>query len=156
MPFKREFGDGSGYVCEGDSITCELDGFTCTARIYRDDCGDTPPERCDGFWPSLDPKSAGYIGPKSKRALAKATWRAQALLDSWKRDEWFYCGVAVSIERAGVQLTGPYDFALWGIECNYPTRGRRNRYLRTVANELIGEAIDAANAKLDTLLEGLK
>lgn len=146
MTFSQKF---SAFVCEGDSITCEVGKFTARATIYRDDCTDTPEERQDGYWPSLDPDNAGYIGPKSKSTLARHTAKAQAVLDAWNRDEWFYCGVAVTIMLDGIPLTGRYDHALWGIECNYP--GSDNDYLRVVANEHLDEALEAARAKLAKL-----
>lgn len=137
------------YVCEGDSITCEVDGFTITARVYRDDCSDPPDERNMGFWPSLDPNEAGWIGPKSKRALARHMAKAQAVMAAWKNDEWFYCGVAVTVSKADIELTHQYDHALWGIECNYP--GSDNSYLMEVANEYVKEALESARAKLKEL-----
>jgi hypothetical protein len=146
MTFKSEFGQ---FVCEGDRITCEVDGLHCVATLYRDDRNDPPDERGDGFWPSLDPKSAGYIGAKSKRTLARHTAKAQAIMDAWKRDEWHYFGVAVTVAKEGVQLTHRYDHALWGIEGNYP--GDDNSYFRCVANELLDEAIEDAKAVLAKL-----
>lgn len=145
--FTRDF---DRYTCEGDTITCEVDGFTLTATVYRDDQGDSPEERDEGFWPSLDPKSAGYIGPKSKSTLARHMARAKAIMEAWKNDEWFYCGVAVTASREGVELTQRYGHALWGIECNYPvkniSRENPNTYLREVANEYAAETLDDAKA----------
>lgn len=150
MAPKSRFQFGS-YVCDGDTRSIEVNGFTVTATIHRDEgCDDAPDERDDGFWPSLDPVSAGYIGPKSPGTLRRHKARAQAALDAWKRDEWFYCGVALSVTREGVPLTGPYAAALWGIECNYP--GADNSYLGTVAEELLDEAVGEAWARLDDLL----
>lgn len=147
------------FVCEGDTITARLPGGYCaTARIVRDDCSDTPPQRDDGFWPSLDPKAAGYIGGKligraRKRAFARQMTRAKEVLRAWEADEWFYCGVCVTIEKEGVQLTGNYDHALWGVDCNYPFPGRfrPNGYLLVVANELLPEALEAAQNKIEAL-----
>lgn len=144
--FKAQF---KSFVCEGDSITCDVDGFTATATLYRDDCGDAPDDRQDGFWPSLDPKAAGYIGAKSQRTLARHMAKAQALMDAWQRGEWHYFGVAVTIERAGVQLTERYAHAVWGIEGNYP--GGDNSYFQEVANELLEEALAEARAKRERL-----
>lgn len=144
--FKQKF---QNYVCVGDSISCSVDGFDVTARIYRDDCSDKPDERQDGFWPSLDPKSAGYIGAKSKRTLARHHAKAENVMRAWLADEWFYCGVAVTVSRNEVQLTSEFSNALWGVECNYP--GSDNSYLCGVANELLNEALDEARAKLRTL-----
>ena len=146
MTFKSEF---ATFVCEGDKITCEVDGFDCVAELYRDDSGDAPDELDDGFWPSLDPKSAGYIGAKSKRSLARHTAKAQAIMDAWERDEWHYFGVVVVVYKSEVLLTSKYGNALWGIEVNYP--GADNSYLRRVANELLGEALDEARATLAKL-----
>jgi hypothetical protein len=143
------------FVCHGDSIRCEVDGFTAVATLHHDTGDFTPPdERCEGFWPSLDPDDAGYIGPRSHRTLARQRAFAQHVLDSWKRDEWHYFGVAVVIFREGVQLTPPFDHALWGIEGNYPVRDKRkntNAYFRDVANQYLPDALDAAKAKLAAL-----
>jgi hypothetical protein len=142
------------HAMEGDTITCTLPcGMVATARLYRDDSGDSPTDRDDGFWPSLNPKAAGYIGPKAARALAKHMKRAEQTMAAWENDEWYYCGVAVTITRNGGRLTDEFLHALWGIECNYPSTGKRhpNAYLRTVANELLSEAITSANERIDDL-----
>ncbi len=140
----------NSYACEGDSISCEVDGFTLTATIYRDDTnGDSPDERDDGFWPSIDPKSAGYIGSKSAATLRRHMAKANAVLEAWKRDDWFYVGIVVTVSRNGIELTHKYGNALWGIECNYP--GSDNSYLMVVANELAPEALSDAKAKLAEL-----
>lgn len=144
----------NAYACVGDSVSMEYQGFTIRAHIERDDCGDRPDERQDGFWPSLNPKDAGFIGPKSKSALTRAMRKAHAVHDAWMRDEWFYCGVCVTVSRAGVELTGRYDNALWGVECNYPGK-QGNAYLSQVAGEQTDEALDAANSKLDELLASI-
>lgn len=70
-------------------------------------------------------------------------------LRAWCRDEWSYCGVAVTIERAGIRLTGKYDHALWGVEYNYPESD--NSYLLEIANELLPDALNAAKAKVKEL-----
>ncbi len=139
----------NSYACEGDSISCEVAGFTLTATIYRDDNGDSPEERYDGFWPSIDPKSAGYIGQKSTATLRRHMAKAKAILEAWERDDWFYVGVAVTVSRSGICLTGKYGNALWGVECNYPESD--NSYLMVVANELAPEALSEAKAKLAEL-----
>lgn len=120
------------FADEGDTITCEVDGFTATAKLYRD----------DGFWPSLDPTSAGYIGDKTQDDLDEAQRQAEAAMEAWLRAEWFYVGVCVQISKAGVMLTGPYYHTVWGIECNNPNSD--NSYLTIVANDLLPEALDAA------------
>jgi hypothetical protein len=135
------------FACEGDSITCTVDGFTATARVYRDDSGDKPDQRDDGFWPSRDKNAAGYVLPADfDAAMAKA----ERVMAAWKNDEWFYCGVAVTVSREDVELTGQYEHAVWGIECNYPDSD--NAYLTETANEMLSEAIEAARAKLAKLI----
>jgi len=152
--FKTHF---DTYACEGDSIVCEVDGFRVTARIERDDCSGAPDKEMDGFWPSLDPKDAGYIGPKSKATLARHMARAQAVLDAWRNDEWFWCGIVLSVSRNGVEIDD-HAASLWGIECNYPVfrRGQRaNSYLLEVANDLLDEALEVARVRVAKMVEAL-
>jgi hypothetical protein len=142
------------YTCDGDTITCTVDGYDCTATIYRDDSSDAPDERQDGFWPSLDPKDAGYIGDKTQAQLTAEKRKASHIMNTWKKDEWWYVGVAVTVSKNGIQLTGDYDHAVWGIECNYPYGGKvRNNYLRDVANEELDEALEAAKLAVKSLCE---
>ena len=62
-------------------------------------------------------------------------------MDAWKNDEWFYCGIILSVKIEDVELTD-HAASLWGIEANYPDS--ENKYLTEVANELLGEAVLAA------------
>lgn len=71
-----------------------------------------------------------------------------AALKAWCNDEWWYCGVVLSVEREGVTLD-EHAASLWGIECNYPTGD--NAYLTEVANELLSEALEAGRAVLEKL-----
>jgi hypothetical protein len=87
-------------------------------------------------------------GSKGERA-ARAVERDFKVLKAWCNDEWMWCGVTVNVSRNGVRLTGDWDHALWGIECNYPDSD--NAYLMEVANELLGDALDAARTKLGDL-----
>src|SRR3989304_5994944 len=84
MTFTANFGH---YADTGDSITCEVDGFTVTATLEYDDRCDSPDQNDEGFWPSLDPDSPGYIGPKSQRTLARRMAKAQAVMDAWNNDK---------------------------------------------------------------------
>ena len=148
MMFKTDF---PKTVYPEDRIECEVDGFTCRATLYYDDDTTPPDKRMDGFWPSLNPKDAGYIGAKSKRTLGREYARMKHVMDSWLRDEWHYYGVAVTVWRDGVMLTGEYDHAVWGIEGNWPSRRKNvnpNAYFRTVANENLADALDDAKAKV--------
>lgn len=47
--------------------------------ITRDDCGDRPDERDDGFWPSHDKDACGYVLPENFDAeQARAVERMRA------------------------------------------------------------------------------
>ena len=65
-------------------------------------------------------------------------------MDAWKNDEWFYCGVIISVKIEDVELTD-HGASLWGIGANYPDS--ENEYLTEVANELLGEAMLAAKVE---------
>ena len=142
MSFSERF---DSFACEGDTITCEVDGFTFTARIVADDCPDAPDQRQDGFWPSLYKDAPGFIGPGNgfRKRFAEAQAKAEAVIDGWRKGEWFYCGIVLAVERDGIALDD-HAASLWGVECNYP--GTDNSYLTIVANELLLEALDAGRA----------
>jgi hypothetical protein len=91
------------------------------------------------------PPYGGTPGQRAERAVA----RDFEAMRAWCADEWWYCGIAVVVSRAGVNLTGKYDHALWRVECNYPDS--ENKYLTEVANELLPDALAAAKAKLAKL-----
>jgi hypothetical protein len=147
MAFMTRF---QSFVCEGDSLTCEVTGFEIVARIVSDDCPDAPDERQDGFWPSLYKDAPGFIGPGNnfRERFAQAQARAEAVMEAWRKDEWFYCGIVLSVSFEGVVLDD-HAASLWGIEANYPDSD--NSYLTDVANELLPEALDAGRAVLARL-----
>ena len=131
------------FVCLGDSIRCEVGAYSVEARICHDDTAGRPDQRQDGFWPSLYKDDAGFIGAGNgfRGRFDKAQAKAQAIMDAWKNDEWFYCGIILSVKIEDVELTD-HAASLWGIEANYPDS--ENKYLTEVANELLGEAVLAA------------
>jgi hypothetical protein len=148
MAFQEKF---DRYVCEGDSIACEVDGFRVTARIVRDDCTDAPDLRQDGFWPSLYIDDPGFIGPGNnfRERLAKAQADAEAVMEAWRNDEWYYCGIVLSIDCEGVELDD-HAAGFWGVEANYP--GSDNAYLTEVAHELLPEALKVGRGALTRLM----
>lgn len=103
MTFTETFG---GFVCEGDAIHCEKDGYHVTARIFRDDCPDAPDKRQDGFWPSLYKDAPGFIGPGKnfRQRFDDAQARAEHIMGAWRKDDWFYCGVVLSVSFAEIKL----------------------------------------------------
>jgi len=152
MTFMERF---DTFVCEGDSITCEVAGFEIIARIVRDDCPDAPDERQDGYWPSLYKDAPGFIGPgpNYRQRFADAQARAEAVMEAWRKDEWFYCGIILSVALEGVTLERNAA-ALFGIEANYPDSA--NAYLTEVAQELLHEALDAGRAAASRLCAALE
>lgn len=147
MSFTEHF---DAYACEGDAISCEAKGFIVTARIVADDCLDAPDQRQDGFWPSLYKDAPGFIGPGNgfRARFAKARAEAEAIMESWRKGDWFYCGVVLSISLEGVTLA-EHGASLWGVEANYP--GSDNTHLTEVAEELLLEALGTARAVLARL-----
>ncbi|OZB12558.1 MAG: hypothetical protein B7X53_17900 [Hyphomonas sp. 34-62-18] len=140
----------ASFVCPGDVITCEIEGFTVSARIIPDDCPDPPDQRQDGFWPSLYKDAPGFIGPGNnfRARFAKAQAEAEAIMAGWRKGEWFYCGIVLSVSLDGVELA-PHAASLFGLEANYPETD--NSYLTEVAGNLIPEALAAAREVLARL-----
>jgi len=128
------------FVCEGDRIDAEVDGFLVSARIVRDDCPDAPDHRQDGFWPSLYKDAPGFIGAGNgwRDRFDKAQAHAEDVMRAWRENEWFYCGIVLSISFEGVVLDD-HAASLWGVEANYPDSD--NRYLTETAEELLPDAL---------------
>jgi hypothetical protein len=143
MTFAQGF---PSYVCPGDSITSEAGPFTVLAQVVPDDCSDAPDQRQDGFWPSLYADAPGFIGPgpNHRQRFAEAQAKAEAVMEGWRKGDWFYCGIMLAVSLEGVDLA--VQVSLWGIEANYP--GTDNSYLTEVANELLPEAITVARERL--------
>lgn len=136
-------------VYEGDVICAAYKGFDLRAVVERDNTGDAPDQRDEGFWPSQDPGAAGYVRPEN---YVREERKARRVMQAWRNNDWWYCAIVVTVSRWGVELAG---VSLWGIEANYPiSRGsNRNHYLRTVADELALEAIHEARVKLAKLCD---
>ena len=144
--FATEFGDGAGFVCDGDTIGAEIDGFDIEARIVLD-----PDSHIDDD----DVHNAALASSEAERV------KIERNRDLWRRDEWFFCGIVLSVSKRGI-LLNDHAASLWRIEANYPgwcdePRGygeeHDNSYLTFVANELLDEAIDAGRAALELLCD---
>ena len=131
---------------DGDSISCAVNGIMYRATIKRDDDSGAPDKEDEGFWPSLDPAAPGWIGENPERSYEQRKADCELVMARWKARKMVYCGVVLSAEKAGIQLLAPYAHALWGVDVNWPQGD--NSYLRDVANELLPEAREAAEAKL--------
>ena len=140
----------AAFVCPGDVITCEARPFTVLAQIVPDECPDAPDQRQDGFWPSLYKDAPGFIGPgpNHRQRFADAQAKAEAIMQGWRKGDWFCCGIVLSVSLEGVEIA-PQAASLWGVEANYPETD--NRYLTEVANELLPDAIALARETLARL-----
>lgn len=137
--FESVFDD---YVMVGDRIYAEIDGFSIAARIeYDQDL------RIDDDDSHNADQSVTGCNEEQQAKLLKAR-------DAWVKDEWFYCGVILSVCKNGVSLD-KHAASLWGIEANYPkdcsSTDRPNGYLMEVANELLDEALNRGKELLQTL-----
>ena len=112
------------YVCVGDTSTIEREGYVIRATIKLD--GDTSPDEFECY---------------SKEEKAR-----------WLSDEWFYCGVVLSISYNMVELND-HAASLWGVECNI---GTHNDYLVTVAEDLIYDALEVGKATRTDYLNRLQ
>jgi hypothetical protein len=140
--------DGHGPVSDwvrrdklsGELILCEDRGF----KRFYDFAEACRIARRDG-WGCKDGRKAG----ESLCAYAARAARHDfEVLRAWCNDEWTWCGITVqAFNLDGEELTGEYDFALWGIEMNYP--GSDNSYLSEVANDLAQEIVDSVIAPIE-------
>lgn len=128
--------DFDTYVCVGDTIETDEGPFRIVATVEHDwetSIDDDDVHRTDNVFGRSDEDHA-------------ETMKAR---EAWFRDEWLYCGVVLSAWVDDICLE-PHAASLWGIEANYP--GGDNTYLRTVANELLPDAMDVAHERLATLV----
>jgi len=88
------------------------------------------------------PFGEGTPGQRAARA-AEADFKH---LRAWCNDEWYYIGVAVTVSRDGVDLTGKYDHAIWGTESTAAD------HVNELAADLVEDALDAARAQIARLV----
>ena len=132
--FKETFDD---YVCIDDTISTTVYGFVVRASIERDGCRHIDDDDCH----NIDQDVTGCNDAQQEKLLEAR--------QAWFDDEWFYCGVVLSVYKNGVCLAD--NTSLWGIEANYP--GSDNTYLTEVANDLLPEALEEAKEVLKALVE---
>jgi hypothetical protein len=145
--FESDFlGSADKAVKAGATISCVVDGIRYVATIHRDDDSGAPDKNDEGFWPSRNPSSPGYIGENPSRSFEDQQAECEEVMRRYRRRRMVYCGVVVTAQKAGVELVEPYEFALWGVDINWPFGD--NSYLRCVANELLSEAQPQAEKNL--------
>src|SRR5208337_81834 len=135
---------------DGDSISCTVDGITYRATIKRDHNCHAPDKEDEGFWPSLDCTAPGWIGDNPSRSYEQQMTDCEVVMARYKAGLMVYCGIVLNASKAGIDLLDGYRHALWGVDVNRPQGD--NSYLRDVANELLGEAQKAAQAKLAEII----
>jgi hypothetical protein len=87
-------------------------------------------------------------GLTPKQIATKAVERDYEALKAWCNDEWFYCGVVLSVFKDDIEIED-HAASLWRIEANYP--GSDNSYLTDVANELLDDALSVARSELERM-----
>lgn len=93
-----------------------------TREVITDsDCGRPDDNDC-GFWPSLDPEEAGYIGANPERSYEEQMTAAEERMAAFNAGEWGYIGVRAKAEIWIPIGSGCYRImelesaGLWGIE----------------------------------------
>ncbi len=90
--------------------------------IVEDEHQPRPDEAQDGFWPSVNPDDAGYIGSDSPQLLEAAWDRAEARMEAFENGEWRWIGVqarARVLVPIGGNSFAAYEFTspgVWGTE----------------------------------------
>jgi hypothetical protein len=135
--FKTAF---DSYACAGDTITGTLAGYDLTARIEYDNDARIDDDDCH----NIDQDVTGCNDKQQENLMAARR--------AWRNDEWFYCGIVLSVSRNGI-LIDEHAASLWGVECNYP--GSDNAYLLDVANELAGESVEQAEKERARIVAAL-
>lgn len=134
--FTTHFDD---YALPYETISTDVGEFTITARIERDD--DTGIDDDDYHNPDRDITGLSVGRHRSMMTRRKA----------WFNNEWFYCGIVLSVSKAGIELDD-HAASLWGIECNYPLKNS-NKYLMEVSNQLLPDAVESGRTILKTLTD---
>ena len=125
------------FVCIGDKLTFRQGDFVFDATICYDEDRSIDDDDCH----NIDQNVTGCDDKQQKKLL-------DARL-AWFRDEWFYCGLVLSVSHdSGAQWR--HVESLWGIEANYPESD--NSYLTEIANEMLPQAF----AKIEDFIEDLK
>lgn len=120
-----QFKPFEAFAILGDTREIQHGPFTIRATLHHD--GDTRPDDFECYSPEI--------------------------IRAWRRDEWFYVGVVLSIHLDDATLDD-HAAALWGVECNFPG-GDGNAYLSEIADDLLSEAIERADTLRAELIQKL-
>lgn len=140
--------DGWGWL--PGKLIIERDGEGMGGRAT---CGDFTAYDAENFNNAISEVYRLHKATMSPRQYAaKAALRDYNILKAWCNDEWFYCGIVLSVLDNGHEISD-HAASVWGIECNYPDSD--NNYLAEVAEELLPEALAVAAEERKHLLETL-
>lgn len=157
-PWDRE--DGHGTVSDwstrskapGELVLCS-DGRSRRFYDFAEACATA---LRDGWGAPVDPDTYAakdFPAQTARARAARAAWADFDRLRKWCAGHWNYVGVAVTVTRdvdgEAIDLTGAYDFALWGIESD------AGAYLAEVATDLAREALDAARDRAAVIVREL-
>lgn len=125
-----------------------------------DDSINSPDERDEGFWPSQDPDSPGYVGEVSAEEFADHMAKAESLMERFQSGEWEYVGVLaaahllIPIGGGSFRIMKLESAGLWGIEsyCEDYIREVFEEEKAGLLREL--ETLGAALASGDFIQEG--
>lgn len=96
--------------------------ITWSRKEVHDDTQDAPDANNDGFWPSLNPDAAGYIGANPERSFEEQQAAAQARYDGFYAADWHYVSVIahaeiyVPIGGNSFRILELDSAGLWGVE----------------------------------------
>ena len=96
--------------------------------------------RRDGW--DAPPFKEGTKGQQAVRAV-EADFQS---LKAWCNNDWWYCGIVLSVERDGEEVDDHFS-SVWRIEANHPN-GDSNGYLTDTANELLNEFFRSAESRI--------
>lgn len=91
-------------------------------HVADTESGQTPDSDNEGFWPSLDPQSPGYIGANPARSYVEQMADARLRMTQFQEGAWHFIGVraraelAIPIGQGCTRLMRVESAGLWGIE----------------------------------------
>ena len=119
--------------------------LSCDRNLYRyyDVAEATKIAKRDGW--DAPPYRQGTPGEQASRAVK----RDYEYLRAWCNDDWYWCGIVLSVQRGSIMLEADAADA-WGIECRID--GGDNSHLTELANELVDEAVGVGTRILDEII----
>lgn len=126
------------YVCDGDTIERHYEGYDFTVRLEFDDT--TTPMDYDAEGCCFDTSDPEH-GEENRE-----------IIEAWKRNEWHYFGLVVSVAYNGVTIDDHVS-SVWGYEGNFP-KGN-NEYLTEEAENLIRESLANVQRTHDEMINKL-